>query len=149
VLRPIGANLDLLLEQVLDGRAIQHTLGSFGGFKPRVADRAGSPPVGALGVRRRLVDELVRHDWAFEGGHDVAQRELTWITSQLVAAMWAADTVHNAYPAQATQQLVEVGLRDFLAGSDFGALHRALAETSGKLDNGMGAIVAAHGQPQS
>src|SRR5260370_42249745 len=54
--------------------------------------------------------------------------------------------MHDAYSSQAAEQLVEIGLGYLLTGGDFGALHRALAERAGKLDHGVGARFAAHGQ---
>src|SRR5437879_1509497 len=92
------------------------------------------------------MNELVRHDRAFEGGDDVAQGQLTRITRQLVSAVRAAHTADDPGAAQSTQQLVEVGLGDLLAGGDFGALNRPLSIAAGKLDHGMSAVVTAHRQ---
>jgi hypothetical protein len=149
VFRAVRADLKLLFEQVLNGRAIQLTLRRFGSRKPGVANGACRPPVSVFGVRRRIVDELVGHHGSFQGGHDVAQRELVRIARQFVAAMRTADAAHDTDAAQAAEQLIEVGFGDFLARGDFGTLHRALPKTSGKLDDGVSSVVAAHRKSQS
>jgi hypothetical protein len=145
----MSADLKLLFEQILNGRAIQLTLRRFGSRKPGVADGASRSPVGTFGIRGRVVDELVGHHGSFQRGHDIAQGQLVWIARQLMAAMRPTDAAHDAYAAQAAEQLVEIGFRDFLASGDFGALHRALPKASGKLDHGVSSIVAAHGESQS
>jgi hypothetical protein len=145
VFSAIGANLDLLLEEVLDGGVVEHALGRFGRFEPGVAHGAGRPPVGAF-LRGRFVDELVRYHWALQGGDDVAQGQLTWIAGELVATVWTSYAVDDAYSPQAAEQLVEVRLGYLLTRRDFGTLHWPLAVTAGKLDDGVGAVVAAHGQ---
>src|SRR5437764_15424322 len=90
--------------------------------------------------------ELVGNDRALERRDDVAERHLPWIAGELMPAVRTADAPDDADATQPAQQLVEVGLGDLLAGGDFGALHRALPETSGELDDGVGTIVAAHGE---
>jgi hypothetical protein len=95
----MGANLHLLLEQVLNGGAIQLALRGFGRGQPGVADGTGSAPVGALVVVGGGVDELVRHDRTFEGGHDVAKGQLARIASELVAAVRAANATNDAATA--------------------------------------------------
>jgi len=102
LLGAICADLDLLLEEVLDRGVIEYALGCFRGVEPGVAHGAGGPPVGAL-VGSGLVDELVRHDWAFQGGDDVAQRQLARITGELVAAVRTPYAVDNAYSSEAAQ----------------------------------------------
>ena len=66
-----------------------------------------------------------------------------------MAAVWAAHAADDADATQAAQQLDEVGLGNLLAGGDLGALHRPLPIAAGKLDDGMGAVVATHGKSQS
>jgi hypothetical protein len=145
VFSAIGADQDLLLEEVLDGGVIEYALGSFGRFEPGVAHGAGGPPVGAF-VRRRLVDELVRHHRAFQSGDDIAQRQLARITGELVAAVRTSDAVDNADSSEAAQQLIEIRLGDLLTRRDFSALNWALAITAGKFNDGVGAVIAAHGE---
>jgi hypothetical protein len=136
----------LLFEQMLNRGAIELALRGFGRGEPGISDGARPHPVSIRVVGVGRVDELVGYDWAFERGDDVAKRELARISRELVAAVWPAHGADNADSPQATQELIEVGLGNFLAGSNFGALHRALAEASGKLDDGVSAIVAAHGE---
>jgi hypothetical protein len=93
------------------------------------------------------VDEFVWDDRSLQRSHDVTERDLTRVARQLVAAMRPADAANDAYASQAAQQLVEVGFGDLLRGSDLSALHRPLPVASGKLDDGVSPIVAAHGQP--
>src|SRR5437588_579195 len=144
------ANGQLLFEEVLNGRAVEHTLRSFSGFEPGVAHRARRPPVLlTVAVVCGRVHKVVGYHWTFERGDDVAQRDPAWIARQLVAAVRPADAADDADASQPAQQLVEIGLRYLLAGGDFGALHRALAVTSGKLDNRMSAIVAPHRKSQN
>jgi hypothetical protein len=64
-------------------------------------------------------------------------------------AVWPTNTAHDADAPQTAEELIEICLRDLLAGGDLGALHRTLPEASGKLDHGVSPVVAAHGQSQS
>ncbi len=114
VFSAIGADQDLLLEEVLDGGVIEYALGCFSRFEPGVAHGAGGPPVGAF-VGRRLVDELVRHHGAFQSGDDIAQRQLARITGELMAAVRTSDAVDDADSSEAAQQLIEIRLGDLLA----------------------------------
>ena len=140
------ANLELLLEQLLNRGLIEYALGGLRRRQPGVADRAGCQPVFAVGVRGRSVNELVWDDWTFQGGDDFAQRQLPRVTRQLVTAMRPAYAADDADPAEAAEQLVEIGLGDFLAGRDFGALHGSLTGPAGELDDRVRAIIAAHSE---
>jgi hypothetical protein len=142
----MGANLDLLLEQILNSGLVQDALGRLGGGQPGITDGARGPPVSAIGIARRRVHKLMRDDGPFERRHDITQSHLAWVTGKLVATARTADAADDADAAQAAQELVEVGLGDLLAGGDFGALHGPLPETAGKLNDGVGAIIAAHRQ---
>jgi hypothetical protein len=143
----VGANLDLLLEQILDRGSIEYALGRFGGRQPGVADRARGGPVLAVRVGARSVHELVRDNGTFEGGDDFAEGQLPRVARQLVPAVGPTDTADDADAAEAAQELVKVGFGDFLAGGDLGTLHRALPGAAGELDNRVRAIIATHSEP--
>src|SRR6266566_954785 len=130
------ANLELLLEQLLNRGLIEYALG---GLRRR-------QPVFAVGVRGRSVNELVWDDWTFQGGDDFAERQLPRVTRELVTAVRPTHAADDADAAEAAQELVEIGLGDFLARGDLRALHRALPGATGKLDNRMRAIIAAHSE---
>lgn len=141
------ANCHLVLEQLLNCRGVQDALRRLGGCEPRVPHGTRGLPVGTRGISGGIVYELVRHDWSFQSGHHVAERQLVRIACQLVPAMRPAHAAHNAPAAQTTQKLVQIRLGDLLPGGDLGTLNRALSVPSGQLDDRVSPVITAHSEP--
>src|SRR5437763_14998803 len=87
------ANGQLLFEEVVNGRAVEHALRSFSGFEPGLAHRARGPPVLlTVTVVCARVHKVVGYYWTFERGDDAAQRDPARFAHQLVPATWPPET---------------------------------------------------------
>jgi len=93
---------------------------------------ARRPLAGAAGGAERRVHRQ----------HDIGDPGLVRMPGQAIAAAGAAHALDQISPAQAREQLLQVGQRDFLAPRDLGEGHRPLAPVAGEIGHGHDRISA-------